>query len=82
MIMNTAEVQVLKAMENDTEWINVHQEELTKKYSERFIAVKSGKVMAADKDFENVLKELYKKGISPAEAMIRFIFKKGHMFIL
>jgi ABC-type phosphate/phosphonate transport system ATPase subunit len=80
--MNTAEVQVLKAMENDTEWINAHQEELTKKYSERFIAVKSGKVMAADKDFENVLKELYKKGISPAETVVRFIFKKGYLFIL
>jgi ABC-type phosphate/phosphonate transport system ATPase subunit len=82
MTMNTAEVQILKAMESDTEWINKHQDELTKKYSERFIAVKNGKVMAADKDFENLLKELGKKGISPAEAMIRFIFKKGYLFIL
>jgi len=82
MTMNTAEVQILKAMENDTEWINAHQEELTKKYSEKFIAVKNSRVMAADRDFESVLKELEKKGVSPAEAVIRFIFKKGYMFIL
>ena len=77
-----AEVQILREMENDTEWINVHQEELTKKYSERFIAVKSGRVVAADGNFESVLKELKKKGVSPAEAVIRFIFKKGYIFIL
>ena len=77
-----AEVQILRAMENDTEWINRHQEELTKKYSEKFIAVKGSKILAADRDFESVLKELESKGVSPAETVIRFVFKKGYMFIL
>jgi ABC-type phosphate/phosphonate transport system ATPase subunit len=77
-----AEVQILRAMENDTEWINAHQEELTKKYSEKFIAVKNGSVVAADGDFESVLKGLEKKGVSATETVIRFIFKKGHIFIL
>jgi ABC-type phosphate/phosphonate transport system ATPase subunit len=77
-----AEVQILRAMENDTEWINAHQEELTRKYSEKFIAVRNGSVVAADRDFESVLKKIEKRGVSPTEAIIRFIFKKGHMFIL
>lgn len=77
-----SEIQLFRAIEDDTKWINAHQEELQDKYVNKFIAVKKGEVIASNKHFDIVLKELKDKGIPAYEIVIRFIFEKGYLFIL
>jgi len=75
-------IQLLEQRDKSNEFINENYDELIKKFSNKFIAVKDQKVIASGKDFEKVIEQIKKKGLDPSLAIIRFIFKKGHEFIL
>lgn len=80
--MESVIIQLLKEREQDNEFIESCYNELIKEYSNKFIAVKNKEIIAHGSDFEKVLKQVKKKEINPSLTVIRFIFDKGHKFIL
>lgn len=62
----------------DIRWLRKHSQELQDKYPDMYVAVYSGKVIAADKD----LRKVYEKARPYGErAIIKYVFP-GDLFVL
>lgn len=62
----------------DFEWINKHYPELQKKYPNMYIAVKDGRVLAADKEYG----KMYDEAVKKAEDFITDYIFSGEPFVL
>lgn len=80
--MESQELQILKEMKEDEEFLKENYSKLREKYPDKFIAIKKNKVIADGADIDTVKKKLEKKGEDPAITTIEFIHKKGTIVIL
>jgi len=65
----------------DTEWIRRHYEELQEKYPGMYVAVYEGRVIAASKDYSEVVKLASKEVPSMKDLAIDYVYS-GDLFVL
>lgn len=76
------ELHILNNIENDSEWLYSHYEEIRERFSDKFIAVKNRNVIESDASMENLVKKLEKKGENPSFLLTKFITRKEIVLIL
>lgn len=76
--MNDQLTKELRAFEEDHIWVNEHLESLLSQYTEQWIAVKGGQVIATNPEFMSLLKKLP----DPAHTYIQFITREPLEMIL
>lgn len=76
------ERKLLLEFEKDGDWLNEHFATLQQDYAQKYVAVQSGKIVAAEDNFEELLAALKAKHIDPAFTLVRYIQKKGVFEIL
>ncbi|MEM5778041.1 MAG: DUF5678 domain-containing protein [Candidatus Aenigmatarchaeota archaeon] len=59
--MESQELQILKEMKEDEEFLKENYSKLREKYPDKFIAIKKNKVIADGADIDTVKKKLEKK---------------------
>jgi len=65
----------------DVEWIRRHYEELQEKYPGMYVAVHRGRVIAASKDYSEVVKLASRKIASIKDLAIDYV-DSGDLFVL
>jgi len=76
------ELQLLKEMKKDEEFLKENYSELREEFPDKFVALKDGKVIDNAPKIEILMKKLEDKGLNPSVISIEFIHKKGTMLIL
>jgi len=77
------QVQTLEQFEQDSDWINAHYEELKRRYSEEYVAVYRGSVVAHHREMGTLMKELTQKYGERATCLaVEFISSKKDELIL
>ena len=71
----------LDEFENDVRWFHENITKL-KEFSEKFVAIKNNKVIASDKDVNNVIKEVEEQGENPSYLLIEFVYPEGTVVLL
>lgn len=71
--MSTQVIQLLNEIDDDIIWFKDNFENLKKSFDNQFIAIKNGKILASDKNVENVIKTLKKKNEDPNNVIIQFV---------
>ncbi len=76
-----SEQELVKEMgrfEEDSKWLHANVNSIREMgLSSQFVAVKSKKVIASDKDLNNLVKIIGEKGENPAYLVIEFIYPEG-----
>lgn len=75
-------IEILDDMEKNGEWLDRNYEELMKKHPDTFIAIKNQRPEVCNKNLDELLKELQKKGIDRTEVLIEFIPSKDFVLLL
>lgn len=73
--MTSDAVAILNESEQNLAWFRDNYDDLLRIHGDEFVAVFDQKIANADKSYENVLKVLKHKKISPARAVILFVSK-------
>lgn len=68
--------------EKNEEWFNANYAELRRKFEDKFLAIGSKEVLAADEDIENLLRVLQKRKVDIDSVFITSIPSKGAASIL
>lgn len=77
------ELKVLREFEKDSEWFHKNIELLRKKgFTEKFVAVKGGKVISSGEDANLLITSLEKQGENPSYVFIEFVHPEGYTLIL
>jgi hypothetical protein len=76
------ELQLLKEMSVNENFLKEKYSELRKDYPDEFVAIKNGEVKANAPKVKILMKKLKEKGIDSAFVIIEFIHKKGTLLIL
>lgn len=71
----------LDEFEEDARWFYENLEKL-KKFSGKFVAIKSKKVIASDKNVNDVIKEVEEQGENPSYLLIEFVYSEGTVVLL
>lgn len=71
----------LEKFYEDWMFINNMLKELREEHPNKFIAVKSKKIIDSDSNLESLLKRLKEKGLNPSEIPIEFISKEPELLI-
>ena len=72
----------LERFTQDAVWVDEHQEELLKAYNNRWIAVYNQEVVGTARDITRLIRQLQRKGISPAHAYRRYLTDKEELLIV
>ena len=77
------ELVLMKQFEKDSEWFYKNINNLRKNgFTGKFVAIKSSKPLAADKDIEIVIRELEEKKENPSFTFIEFVHPEGYTLLL
>jgi len=75
--LTTEEFERLGKKEANVKWLFKHYDELSKKYSDKFIAVRGKRVIDNSVDYEKLVKELHNKyGDNFCTIAIKLVLKK------
>lgn len=80
--MTKAESQALIQAQKDAEYLNNSYDSLKKEYTNQYIAIKDGGVIANHENIATVIKILRVKKLDPAEILIEFVSPKDMLLIL
>ena len=72
----------LERFTQDAVWVDEHQEELLKAYNNRWIAVYNREVVGSARDITRLIRQLERKGVSPAHAYHRYLTDKEELLIV
>ncbi len=72
----------LERFTQDAVWVDEHREELVQTYRDRWIAVYNQEVVGAARDLTRLIRQLQRKGISPAHAYHRYVTDKEELLIV
>ncbi|MEO0190720.1 MAG: DUF5678 domain-containing protein [candidate division WOR-3 bacterium] len=67
------ELKLLRDAREGLDWFNEHYAELVEHYDNKFIAIKNKAVVASSANLDDLLEELRRKKINPAEAVIKYL---------
>lgn len=81
IVKNPEIIQDLQRIEKDSQWFAENTKSIQKKFEEEFIAIKDGKVIEDDKNFNKLLNKLKERGEDPSEIMIKFIHSKSKVIL-
>ena len=73
---------IITKMENENKFFEENIEKIREIALNHFVAIENGEIVEKDKELENVIKRLEKKGKNPALILIRYVYEKGFKFIL
>lgn len=76
------ELASLTRFENDGRWLQSHLAELRRKFTNQFVAVKDGDVIANDANADILIKKIVNKKEEPSQVLIEFIHKKDLKILL
>jgi hypothetical protein len=76
------EVKLIKDIGKNGVWLNSRYGDIQRKFGNKFVAVSKEHIIAADRDFNDVLKEVKAQGINPGSVVIEFIPETGTVLIL
>jgi ABC-type phosphate/phosphonate transport system ATPase subunit len=76
------ELEMINEMEQDNKWLESHQEDVRKKYENKFIAIKNQSIIASNTTLDGIIKELEGKGEKTSLVLIEFVHKKDFRIIL
>jgi hypothetical protein len=80
--MSTTIEHELDQLEEDSEWLHSHYNDLVGRFSEEFIAIKNQHVIAHHRNLENFKKELKDKEVKSSEILIQYIKdKRGSVYL-
>jgi Family of unknown function (DUF5678) len=65
--------QAWDAAEAEQAFWSEHYGELLEQYPDQFVAVREGKVIAANPDLQQLLRSLKQQGIEPRDVWLRFL---------
>jgi len=65
--------ELLDRAGNDLTWFGKHYNDLIESYNNKFIAIKSKKVLEVDKEFPKLMIKLEKMGESPNEILVKYM---------
>lgn len=71
--MSKQVLQLLEEMNSDLVWYKDNLEELKKSYDNMFIAIKNGRVVAAEQDVSKLLKDLKREKVKPEQVLVQFV---------
>lgn len=77
-----SEAQQLNEVRKTTEYIKNSYDLLKKNYTNQYIAIKDGKIIAHDKDIDTVFRQLKSKKINLATVLIEFLHPKDILLVL
>jgi ABC-type transporter MlaC component len=80
--MNKSEFQVLLNVQKDADYLKKSYDTLKKNYSNQYVAIKDGKVVAHNKNIDVILKLLRSKKINPSNVLIEFLHPTDMVLIL
>jgi len=80
--MNKTEYEELIQIQKDSDYLKKSYETLEKQFSNQFIAIKEGKVIAHHPDMDTILSMIRGKKIDPATVLIEFLHPKDMILIL
>ncbi len=69
------DIELLNRADNDLEWFDKHYGELRERYDNKFIAIRSKKVIGVDEDIVKLVKKLKEMGENPSQTFIKHISK-------
>lgn len=76
------EAQMIQRFNSDSKWFHENISKLRKdSFTEKFVAVKDGKALVADKDIDVVVEFLEKNSINPSFTFIEFVHPKGTVIL-
>jgi len=75
-------LEVITKMENESKSFEKNIEKIREVALNQFVAIENGEIIEKDKELENVIKKLEKKGKNPALTFIRYVYEKGFKFVL
>ena len=73
---------IITKMENENKFFEENIEKIREIALNQFVAIENREIVEKDKELENVIKRLEKKGKNPALILIRYVYEKGFKFIL
>ena len=76
------ELIMLNGFEKDTLWLHSNLDKLRPRFENKFVAIKDKDIIASNERIEEVINQLQKKNINPAQIVIEFVHKKGVQLIL
>jgi ABC-type enterochelin transport system ATPase subunit len=66
-------MQLLNETDMDLVWFKDNIEDIKEHYSDKFVAIKNGKILAAEKDMDNLMKTISKNKIRTEEILVQFV---------
>lgn len=72
----------LVSFQNDVVFFDKNYEELKKKFSNKFVAIKNEDVVASGKQIDKVMKQIKQKKLNPSLIFIEFIHKNKVQYLL
>ena len=76
-------MELLENYERDSGWFHKNVDKLRKMgFVEKFVAIKSSKPIASNKDINVVIKELENRGENPSFIFIEFVHPEGYTLVL
>jgi len=75
-------LEIITKMENENKYFEENIEKIRKIALNQFVAIENGEIIEKDKELEDVIKKLDKRGKNPALIFIRYVYEKGFKFIL
>lgn len=72
----------LRAVSRSARVLSSDHPRLIKKHPNEWVGVCEGKVCATDKSFDGIVKKLKSSGVSPNDAIIRYVDASGRKLIL
>ncbi len=72
----------LERFTQDAVWVDEHHDELLKAYNDRWIAVYNREVVGSARDITRLIRQLERKGVSPAHAYHRYLTDKEELLIV
>lgn len=79
--MSETEVQELLQIHKDAEYLNKSYDSLKQKYTNQYIAIKNGAVIAHHKNMRDILKLIKNKKFNPANVLIEYVNPKDMLLI-
>ncbi len=76
------ELKILEEMDRESKWLNSVYNEIKKKFTNKYIAIKDEEIILASKDFDELIAKLGEKGEDPRFINVQFIPSKDIMLIL
>jgi len=75
--------QLLQRFQNDSEWFYKNIDKLRKQgYTEKFVAIKNAKPIAANENIDVVIRQLDKEKEDPSFIFIEFVHPGGYVLLL